>query len=104
LVRSKHDSVDGFVCVNDRVAGELMQLFLVRKIRVPEDVRLVGIDDVSYANLLPVPLTTIRQPTREIGEAAVRTMLDRIRNPHLPPREILLDGELIVRKSCGSEN
>lgn len=100
--RNKRDAIEAFVCVNDRVAGQLMQIFLSRGIRIPEDIRIVGIDDVSYASLLPVPLTTIRQPTREIGEAALRAMLDRIRSPHLPPREVLLDGELIVRKSCGA--
>ena len=70
--------------------------------RIPEDVRLVGIDDVSYASLLPVPLTTVRQPTRDIGEAALRTILDRIRMPHLPPRQVLLDGGLVIRRSCGA--
>ncbi len=95
--------LEAFVCVNDRVAGELMHMFLAKGRRIPEDIRLVGIDDVRYASLLPVPLTTVRQPTREIGEAALRTMLDRIRMPHQPPREILLDGELIVRKSCGAD-
>lgn len=99
--KSQKQPVDAFVCVNDRVAGHLMHLFLARKLRIPEDIRLVGIDDVSYASLLPVPLTTIRQPTREIGEAAMRTMLERIRNPHLPSREVLLDGELVLRRSCG---
>src|SRR5690242_7253614 len=97
----KKRSVDAFVCVNDRIAGELMHLFLGRHIRIPEDIRLVGIDDAPYASLLPVPLTTVHQPTREIGEAALRAMLDRIHMPHLPPREVLLDGELVVRKSCG---
>ncbi len=96
--------IEGFVCVNDRVAGQLMHIFLARQVRIPEDIRLVGIDDVSYAGLLPVPLTTVRQPTREIGQAALRTMLDRIRMPHMPPRELLLDGELVVRKSCGAES
>jgi DNA-binding LacI/PurR family transcriptional regulator len=102
--RAKGDveSIEAFVCVNDRIAGQLMQLLLSRHVRVPEDVRLVGIDDVSYASLLSVPLTTVHQPTREIGEAALRTMLDRIKAPHMPPREILLDGELVVRRSCGA--
>ncbi len=95
-------SVEAFVCVNDWVAGHLMHLFVSRNIRVPDDVRLVGIDDVSYASLLPVPLTTVRQPTREIGDAALRAMLDRIHRPDMPPRELLLDGELIVRQSCGA--
>lgn len=98
-----HDSLEAFVCVNDRVAGELMHLFLARRIRIPEDIRLVGIDDVRYASLLPVPLTTVRQPARQIGEAALHTMLDRIAMPHQPPREILLDGELVIRQSCGAD-
>jgi len=96
-------SADAFVCVNDRVAGQLMHLFLSRGIRIPEDVRLVGMDDVLYASLLPVPLTTVRQPVREIGETALRAMLERIRRPKMPARELLLDGELVVRKSCGGE-
>ncbi len=100
--KAKLDSLEAFVCVNDRLAGQLMQVFLARNVRVPQDIRLVGIDDVPYASLLAVPLTTVRQPTREIGEAALRTMLDRIHNPRLPPRELLLDGDLVVRKSCGA--
>lgn len=101
--RRRIESIEAFVCVNDRVAGQLMHLFLARHIRVPDDVRLVGIDDVSYASLLPVPLTTARQPTREIGETALRTMLERIRRPELPAREVLLDCELVIRKSCGAK-
>ncbi len=101
-IAKAHESLEAFVCVNDRVAGELMHIFLAKGLRIPEDIRLVGIDDVTYASLLPVPLTTVRQPAREIGESALRTMLDRIRLPQQPPREILLDGELIIRKSCGA--
>jgi len=99
---SGYDSLEAFVCVNDRVAGQMMHMFLAQGLSIPDDIRLVGIDDVTYASLLPVPLTTVRQPVREIGETALRTMLERIRMPHQPPREILLDGELIVRKSCGA--
>jgi GntR family transcriptional regulator, arabinose operon transcriptional repressor len=96
------EALEGFVCINDRVAGELMHMFLAKGLRIPDDIRLVGIDDLAYASLLPVPLTTVRQPVREIGEAALRSMLERLRAPHQPAREILLDGELIVRRSCGS--
>jgi DNA-binding LacI/PurR family transcriptional regulator len=102
--KSRLVSIEAFVCINDRVAGQLMHVFLSRNIRIPGDVRLVGIDDVSYASLLPVPLTTVRQPTREIGETALRAMLDRIHMPHVPSREVLLDGELVVRRSCGAED
>ncbi len=71
--------------------------------RIPEEIRLVGIDDVDYAGLLPVPLTTLRQPCHEIGVAAMRAMIERVAQPDLPPREILLHGTLVVRESCGSK-
>lgn len=95
-------AAEAFVCVNDRVAGQLMQTFLARGVKVPDEIRVVGIDDVPYASLLPVPLTTVRQPTRDIGEAALRVMLERIRTPHQSSREVLLDGQLVIRKSCGA--
>jgi GntR family transcriptional regulator, arabinose operon transcriptional repressor len=94
--------IEAFVCVNDRVAGHLMHSFMAQHIRIPEDIRIVGIDDVAYASLLPVPLTTVRQPCRAIGEAALSTMLSRIEAPKIPARDVLLDGELVVRKSCGT--
>ncbi len=53
---------DGFVCANDRTAGEFMKVVLSLGYRVPAHLRIVGIDDVEYASLLPVPLTTVRQP------------------------------------------
>ena len=92
---------DAIVCANDRTAGALMQTLLRLGYRIPADVRLVGIDDVRFASLLPVPLTTLRQPTRQIGDAALSAMLDRVARKNLPPRDILLDCELIVRESCG---
>ncbi len=95
-------AVEAFVCVNDRVAGQLMQTFLKRDVKIPDEIRVVGIDDVPYASLLPVPLTTVRQPAHEIGEAALRIMLERIRAPHQSSREVLLDGQLVIRKSCGA--
>src|SRR5256884_5229562 len=81
---------DGIVCANDRTAGKLMHSLRLLKYRVPKDVRLVGIDDVEYAKLLPVPLTTLRQPTLQIGQAAVALMLERIAQRDLPPREVRL--------------
>lgn len=94
---------DGLVCANDRIAGRVMQALLARGIRIPQDVRIVGIDDVNYAALLPVPLTTVHQPCREIGETALRMMFDRIEHPRMPAREVWLDCWLVVRESCGSQ-
>lgn len=93
---------DGIVCANDRTAGRLMQSLLRLGYRIPQDVRIVGIDDVEYASLLPVPLTTLRQPTQQIGDAALALMLERIARPDLPARDTRLQCKLIVRESCGA--
>lgn len=93
---------DGCVCANDRIAGELMQVLLKAGLRIPQDFPIVGIDDVNYASLLPVPLTTVRQPCLEIGRAALRLMLERIERPTMPTRDVLLDCELVIRESCGA--
>jgi DNA-binding LacI/PurR family transcriptional regulator len=93
---------DAIVCANDRTAGRLLHTLIALGRAVPGDIRLVGIDDLEYASLLPVPLTTLRQPTRAIGAAALAAMLERIARADLPTRDILLHGELVVRESCGS--
>jgi DNA-binding LacI/PurR family transcriptional regulator len=93
---------DAFVCATDRTAGELMQAVQALGRRIPQDLRIVGIDDVEYANLLPVPLTTVHQPCREIGEAALAAMLERIERPSLFVRDILLECRLVIRASCGA--
>lgn len=94
--------IDAFLCANDRTAAQLMQTVLGLGLKVPQDVRIAGIDDVRYAELLPVPLTTLHQPCMEIGAAAIATMLDRIANPHLAARTVQLNGHLVVRRSCGA--
>lgn len=93
---------DALVCANDRIAGLVMHTLLSLGYRIPTDVRIVGIDDVQYASLLPVPLTTLRQPCHEIGAAAMAAMLDRVTRRDLPPRDIYLHPHLIVRNSCGA--
>ncbi len=93
---------EGIVCANDRTAARLMRTLIGLGYRVPADVRLVGIDDADFAELLPVPLTTLRQPSRQIGDAALATMLQRIARRDLPTRDVLLHCELVVRKSCGA--
>lgn len=93
--------IDGIVCANDFTAARLMQSLLGAGIRIPDHVRMVGINDVKYASLLPVPLTTLRQPCRDIGMAAMGVMLERIAKADQPARDVLLDCELVRRASCG---
>jgi DNA-binding LacI/PurR family transcriptional regulator len=93
---------DGIVCSNDRTAAFLMRTFSELKIAVPDQVRLVSFDDVKYASLVTVPLTTIHQPCDQLGAAAIQAMVQRIETPDMPPRDILVDFYLVVRESCGA--
>jgi hypothetical protein len=54
--------------------------------RVPEDLRLVGFDDVRFANLLTIPLTTMQQPCRDIALTAFNCIRERIASPSIPAR------------------
>ncbi len=103
FVRSilKKDRPDAFLCANDLTAGKLMHTLLNLGKRIPEDIRMVGIDDVKYARLLPVPLTTVHQPCHDLGKMALSVMLERIAHSDLPTRDVLLSCDLVVRKSCG---
>ena len=93
---------EALVAANDWTAARLLQTLLGLGCAVPGDVRLVGIDDLPYAALLPVPLTTLRQPTAQIGAAALAAMLDRVGGAGQATRDVLLHGALVVRRSCGS--
>lgn len=104
LVRSILETYrpDAAVCGNDLTAARVMRTLVTLNVRVPEDFRLVGIDDVSYARYLPVPLTTIQQNCNEIGDIAMALMLERLRIPDRPATEVRVRFELIVRDSCGA--
>jgi DNA-binding LacI/PurR family transcriptional regulator len=92
---------EAFLCANDITAANLMRNLIQLGRSVPDGVRVMGLDDVKYARLLSVPLSTLRQPCREIGAAAMAAMVDRLQNPQRPARSILLDTRLVIRESCG---
>ncbi len=93
---------DAIVCANDFTAARVMAGLVSQGINVPEEIRIVGIDDVKYSSLLPVPLTTQHQNCADIGAMAMVTMLQRVEKPHLPTRDILLQTHTVVRRSCGT--
>lgn len=95
-------SCDSIICANDFTAAELLKTLTQIKVDVPSKVRVVGFDDVRYSTLLPVSLTTIHQPCREIAHVAFRVMLERINEPTIPPRTLSLAPRLVVRDSCGA--
>src|SRR3569833_1913080 len=81
---------EGIVCANDLTAARLLQVLIGMGLRIPHEVRIVGMDDVRYASLLPVPLTTVHQDCAGIGAVAMATMLARLVRPKLPVRDVFV--------------
>lgn len=89
----------GLVCGHDSIALGAMEAVRAIGKRVPEDISVVGFDDVPWAQSSDPQITTVRQPLREIGASAASILLDIIENPGSPPRGKVLGGRLIVRGS-----
>jgi len=68
--------------------------------QVPQDVALIGFDDIPLASAIEPALTTVRQPIRQLGALAVETLLDLIEHPGSGPRRIVLPTQLVIRESC----
>jgi len=71
---------------------------------IPGDIAVIGFDDLSWAVSLNPPLTTVAQPTFQIGLQAAELFMVRIADPDRPPRTIVLETQLIVRESCGGKS
>jgi len=87
---------------NDRMAIGAMRALREAGRAIPEDVSVVGYDDVPAAAYSHPPLTTIRQPMQEVGALATRLLIELIDKPDTERREVLLTTELILRESCGA--
>ena len=70
--------------------------------RIPEDVSVIGFDDIQAATIIHPSLTTIRQPLERMGVLAASEILARIENPDMEPRNILLKPELVIRQSSAA--
>jgi LacI family transcriptional regulator len=71
-----------------------------RGLRVPEDVSIVGFDDIPQASLVRPHLTTIQMPLEQMGRLATRMLLEHLEDSERPVRRITLATELVVRDSC----
>lgn len=90
---------DAVVCVNDLVARWLCDSLRAAGLSVPDDIMVAGVNGGVDSESSVPPLTTAAQPCREIGQIAVRMMLDRIADPGLAPRGVYLSTRLIERES-----
>jgi LacI family transcriptional regulator len=86
-------------CANDLLALGLLQQCVSQGLRVPEDMAIVGYDDIEFADAAAVPLTSVQQPRRLLGRTATELLLDESENPQHQHQQILFTPELVVRAS-----
>jgi len=98
--RTRDEYPTAIVCFNDHQALAVMMALREMNISVPEEISIVGNDDIYYAKTYPVPLTTIRAPQEEIGRKAAEILIRNIEAPKLLPIEkVVLETEFVIRQS-----
>lgn len=86
-------------CFNDEMAMGVLHTTRRRNVRVPDNLSIIGIDDIHHARFWDPPLTTVSMPMREMGEHAVRLVLGMLQNGTRPAERVILPHTLIVRAS-----
>lgn len=91
---------DGVFCASDEMAIGAQAAIREKGLRMPDDIALVGFDDMRFAAYASPPLTTIRQPAAQLGEAAVRMMQAIFHGEAIEQHTVILDHELVIRESA----
>ncbi|MET1133075.1 MAG: LacI family DNA-binding transcriptional regulator [Aeromicrobium sp.] len=99
LSRPKRERPDAVFATNDLVALGALQALAAAGVSVPDDVALVGYDDIEFAASATIPITSVRQPSRELGEAAAELLLAAIEDHDAPVRHPVFTPELVARAS-----
>jgi LacI family transcriptional regulator len=94
------DPPTAIFAANDLSAIETIEVAQARGLRVPDDVSVVGFDNVPETAMVDPPLTTIDQSIQQMGFEAVRLLIEMIDEPERPPVQVTLPTELVVRQSC----
>jgi LacI family transcriptional regulator len=91
---------DAVFVASDSMALAAMRAIQEEGLHIPEDIAVVGFDDIPTAATSQPPLTAVRQPIQRMGSIAVETLIDMIEHPSSQPRHIMLPVELVIRSSC----
>ena len=103
--KNRKDYPTAIVCFNDLQALAVMTALRDLNIKVPDDISIIGNDDIHFTETYSVPLTTIKSPQREIGQKAAEILIKNIESTtQLPIERIVLETELIIRKSTRKLN
>ena len=99
---SRNKKLDSIFCAaGDICALGVMQRALELKVRIPQDISIIGFDDIPAAALVKPGLATVKQPVYEMGKRAFTMAVDRAENKALEPVNVVIKPELIIRESAG---
>lgn len=99
VARHPTERPDAIFAANDLLAIGVLQALRSGGVAVPDDIALIGYDDIDFAASTEVPLSSIRQPSRDLGHTAVDLLLERVNNPDSDAQHIVFQPELVVRSS-----
>jgi LacI family transcriptional regulator len=102
LLEGGNDLPSAVLASSDIMALGAMKAAEERGLRIPQDLALVGFDDIMVASLVKPALTTIAQPKRQMGQLAVEMIVERLERGRRRAKRVLLRPKLVVRESCGS--
>ncbi len=103
--RSREDYPTAIVCYNDLVALGVMTALAELDIQVPDEISVIGTDDIPFSKNIPVKLTTIQAPIRELGRRAAEILIRNIESSEsLPIENIVLNTNLVIRESTRALN
>ncbi|GEM46926.1 diguanylate cyclase domain-containing protein [Deinococcus cellulosilyticus] len=100
FLEAGHRDFDCVVCANDEMALAVMGVLEEHGLHVPQDVAVVGFDDIEMGQFGSSPLTTVHQPVSEMAKVAARMLLAMLQG--MPQEDVLVPSRLVVRESCGS--
>ncbi|HWR84366.1 MAG TPA: LacI family DNA-binding transcriptional regulator [Rhodoglobus sp.] len=102
-LRERTDRPDAVFAANDLVALGVMQALVMQGgLRVPDEIALVGYDDIAFAASAVVPLTSVRQPSALLGRTALELLIAEAADPEVPRQQLVFQPELVVRESTGA--
>lgn len=97
----EHPDVTAFFCLFDYIALAVFKAIQQRGLRVPQDIAMIGYDDIELARFMPVELSSVRTNNYKIGEISARIIYDLLQNPDAEVQQIVLPPILIERESSG---
>lgn len=94
------DPPDAIFTGNNLITLGALETIHTQNLKIPDDIAIIGFDDMHWSISLNPPLTAVRQPAYEIGKCAAEQLISRIDNPERPTSSMILKTELMIRNSC----